>query len=108
MREYHRMGNEEPSIAQQLVERLYSVSGNHNNKGESIYSVKVGGCVITGNKDGAKHVAISLFYALQHIGYSIPPQADSAWLGENGPDQVILMNKLRPPIMISPIEIPRL
>lgn len=76
---------EKSSIAQQLIERLYSMSGELNDKGQYLYYGKVGGCVITGNEDGAKHCAMGILYALQHIGYSIPPQADCAWLGEVGP-----------------------
>ena len=41
--------------------------------------------MITGNEDGAKHCAMNILYSLQHLGYVIPPQADSAWLGEAGP-----------------------
>ena len=28
---------------------------------------------------------MNILYSLQHLGYMIPPQADSAWLGEAGP-----------------------
>jgi hypothetical protein len=28
---------------------------------------------------------MNILYSLQHLGYTIPPQADSAWLGEAGP-----------------------
>lgn len=76
---------EKSSIAQKVIERLYSMSGKLNNKGQYLYYGKVGGCVITGNEDGAKHCAMGILYALQHIGYSIPPQADCGWLGEVGP-----------------------
>lgn len=76
---------EKSSEAQKLIERLYSLSGQTNDKGQYLYYGKVGGCVITGNEDGAKHCAMSILYALQHIGYSIPPQADCGWLGEIGP-----------------------
>lgn len=76
---------ERSSVATQLVERLYSMSGKQNEKGQYIYYGKVGGCIITGNEDGIKHVAMSTLYAMQHIGYSIPPQADCGWIGEVGP-----------------------
>ena len=46
---------------------------------------RAGGCMITGNEDGAKHCAMNILYSLQHLGYVIPPQADSGWLGEAGP-----------------------
>jgi hypothetical protein len=28
---------------------------------------------------------MDILYALQHIGYTIPPQADCGWIGEAGP-----------------------
>lgn len=43
------------------------------------------GCLITGNEDGVKHCAMNILYSLQHIGYTIPPQADAGWLGDIGP-----------------------
>lgn len=76
---------ERSSIATQLVERIYAMSGKQNDKGQYLFYGKVGGCIITGNEDGVKHVAMGLLYALQHVGYSIPPQADCGWLGEIGP-----------------------
>lgn len=76
---------EKSSIAQKLIERLYSMSGKTNDKGQYLYYGKVGGCVITGNEDGVKHSAMGILYSLQHIGYSIPPQADCGWIGEVGP-----------------------
>ena len=76
---------EKSSEAQKLIERLYSLSGKTNEKGQYVFYGKVGGCVITGNEDGVKHCAMGILYSLQHIGYSIPPQADCGWLGEVGP-----------------------
>jgi len=73
------------SVATQVIERMYAYSGDRNDKDQYIYYGKVGGCLITGNEDGAKHCAMDILYALAHIGYTIPPQADAAWLGEAGP-----------------------
>lgn len=73
------------SEAQKLIERLYSMSGKTNEKGQYIYYGKVGGCMITGNEDGIKHCAMGILYSLQHVGFSIPPQADCGWIGEVGP-----------------------
>jgi len=67
------------------IERLYALSGKLNDKGQSIYYGKVGGCLITGNEDGIKHCAMNVLYSLQHVGYTIPPQADAGWIGEVGP-----------------------
>lgn len=76
---------EKSSEAQKLIERLYAMSGLTNDKGQYIFYGKVGGCIITGNEDGVKHCAMGILYSLQHVGYSIPPQADSGWIGKVGP-----------------------
>ncbi|EAP88913.1 hypothetical protein OA2633_01154 [Oceanicaulis alexandrii HTCC2633] len=76
---------EESSVARVLIERLYSQSGQRQDNGQFVYYGKTGGCVITGNEDGVKHTAMTLQYALSHIGYAIPPQADAGWIGEIGP-----------------------
>lgn len=76
---------EESSVCRRLIERLYAESGKLNDKGQYIYYGKVGGCVVTGNEDGIKHVGMSVLYALQHLGCTIPPQADAGWIGEAGP-----------------------
>jgi len=76
---------EESSVARLLIERLYAHSGQRNDKGQYIFYGKTGGCIVTGNEDGVKHVAMTALYALQHIGYTIPPQADAGWIGEAGP-----------------------
>lgn len=76
---------EESSVARVLIERLYAMSALLNDTGQSVFYGKVAGSVITGNEDGIKHVAMSLGFALNHIGYTIPPQADCGWIGEAGP-----------------------
>lgn len=73
------------SVCTHLIERLYGNSGMLNEAGQYAYYGRVGGCLVTGNEDGAKHCAMNILYSLQHIGYMIPPQADAAWLGEAGP-----------------------
>lgn len=76
---------EKTSVCTQAIERLYASSGDLNEAGQYAYYGKVGGCLITGNEDGAKHCSMNILYSLQHLGYSIPPQADAGWLGEAGP-----------------------
>jgi multimeric flavodoxin WrbA len=76
---------EKSSVATRLIERLYGNSHLLNDAGQWAYYGRVAGCIITGNEDGAKHCAMNILYSLQHLGYTIPPQADSAWLGEAGP-----------------------
>jgi multimeric flavodoxin WrbA len=75
---------EESSLCRDLIERLYGMSGMLNDKGQSIFYGKTGGAVVTGNEDGIKHCAMTILYALGHLGYVIPPQADCGWIGEAG------------------------
>jgi multimeric flavodoxin WrbA len=76
---------EKSSVCTRVIERLYGNSGLLNDAGQYAYYGKVGGCLITGNEDGIKHCSMSILYALQHLGYVIPPQADAGWIGEAGP-----------------------
>ena len=60
-------------------------SGMLNSKGQSVFfygllrSARL--ALITGNKDGIKHCAMTLAFALNHLGYTIPPQPEprSRW-----------------------------
>lgn len=76
---------EKSSVCTKVIERLYAASGELNDDGQYAYYGRVGGCLITGNEDGAKHCSMNILYSLQHLGYVIPPQADAGWLGEAGP-----------------------
>jgi multimeric flavodoxin WrbA len=76
---------EKSSVATQVIERLYGFSGETNQHGQYAYYGRVGGCLVTGNEDGIKHVGMNVLYSLQHLGYVIPPQADAGWIGEAGP-----------------------
>ena len=76
---------EKTSVCTQVIERLYAASHLLNDQGQYAYYGRVGGCLITGNEDGGKHCAMNILYSLQHLGYTIPPQADADWLGEAGP-----------------------
>jgi len=91
------------SVAKKLIERLDSMSSKTNSKGQYIYYGKVGGCMVTGNEDGLKHVSMGVLFSLQHIGFTIPPQAESGWIGEVGPgpsygDTEFNGKKIEPPM----------
>jgi multimeric flavodoxin WrbA len=73
------------SQTKKIIERLYGNSAELNEQGQYAYYGKVGGCIITGNEDGGKHCSMNVLYSLQHIGYTIPPQADTYWVGQAGP-----------------------
>jgi multimeric flavodoxin WrbA len=73
------------SQTKKVIERLYACSSLLNKKGQYAFYGKVGGCLITGNEDGIKHCSMNVLYSLQHLGCTIPPQADAGWIGEAGP-----------------------
>jgi multimeric flavodoxin WrbA len=73
------------SETKKIIERLYACSSILNADGQYAFYGKIGGCLITGNEDGIKHCAMNVLYSLQHVGYTIPPQADAGWIGEAGP-----------------------
>jgi multimeric flavodoxin WrbA len=73
------------SVTKRVIERLYGNSHLLNDAGQYAYYGRVGGCLITGNEDGVKHCAMNVLYSLQHLGYTIPPQADAGWIGPAGP-----------------------
>jgi multimeric flavodoxin WrbA len=76
---------EKSSVCTRVIERLYGNSHLLNERGQYAYYGRVGGCIVTGNEDGVKHCAMNILYSLQHLGYTIPPQADAGWIGEAGP-----------------------
>jgi multimeric flavodoxin WrbA len=76
---------EKSSVCTKVIERLYGNSHLLNEAGQWAYYGRVGGCIVTGNEDGAKHCAMNILYSLQHLGFAIPPQADAGWIGEAGP-----------------------
>ncbi len=76
---------EKSSICTRVIERLYGNSSQLNDAGQYAYYGRVGGCIVTGNEDGIKHCAMNVLYSLQHLGFTIPPQADAGWIGAAGP-----------------------
>ena len=95
------------SVMKQVHERLYGGSHLLNDEGQYLYYGRVGGCLITGNEDGIKHCAHNVLYTLQHIGYTIPPQADAGWIGEAGPVRPTSTRVAADPTTTSPTATPR-
>jgi predicted CoA-binding protein len=43
---------------------------------------KVAAVAVVGNEDGAHHVSAEIYQALSDIGFTVPPQAVTYWVGE--------------------------
>ncbi|MEM6288197.1 MAG: NAD(P)H-dependent oxidoreductase, partial [Bacteroidota bacterium] len=56
---------EKSSVCQKLIERLYGMSSQLNEAGQYAFYGRVGGCIVTGNEDGVKHVGMGVLYSLQ-------------------------------------------
>lgn len=73
------------SVAQMVIERLDGTYAEHNEVGQYPLYNKVGGVVVTGNEDGAHAAAETTLFNLTHLGLTIPPNADTYWVGDAGP-----------------------
>jgi multimeric flavodoxin WrbA len=76
---------EPTSVATRFIERIYAMTGETNDKGQPVFYGKVGGAVTTGDEDGVKNSNRRILYSLQHLGFTIPPAAETGWIGDIGP-----------------------
>ena len=73
------------SVCQMVVERLDGTYNDTNEVGQYPLYNTVAGVVVTGNEDGAHDAAGTTLYNLNHLGCTIPPNADCYWVGSAGP-----------------------
>jgi multimeric flavodoxin WrbA len=73
------------SVMQMVIERLDGTYNETNDVGQYPLYNKVAGVVVTGNEDGAHSCAESLLFNLTHLGCTVPPNADTYWVGTAGP-----------------------
>lgn len=73
------------SVAQMVIERLDGTYNDTNEVGQYPLYNTVAGVVVTGNEDGAHDCAATTLFNLSHLGCTIPPNADTYWVGDAGP-----------------------
>src|SRR5947209_12700951 len=73
------------SVCQMVIERLDGTYNTTNDVGQYPMYNKVGGVVVTGNEGGAHACAETTLFNLSHLGFTIPPNADTYWVGDAGP-----------------------
>jgi multimeric flavodoxin WrbA len=73
------------SVCQMVVERLDGTYNERNAVGQYPLYNKVAGVVVTGNEDGAHASAETTLFNMTHLGCTVPPNADTYWVGEAGP-----------------------
>ena len=76
------------STAQRVIERLDAIfheDGFTDEKtGQYFTYNKVAGCLVTGNEDGAHSCAAQVLWSMQELGFTIPPNVNSYWVGMAG------------------------
>jgi multimeric flavodoxin WrbA len=73
------------SVCQMVIERLDGTYQSTNDVGQYPLYNTVAGVVVTGNEDGAHDAAGTTLFNLSHLGCTIPPNADTYWVGDAGP-----------------------
>src|ERR1700748_1776608 len=76
------------STSQKVIERLDAIFRDENladkQTGQYMPYGKVGGCLVTGNEDGAHSCAAQVLWSLQEVGFTIPPNVNAYWVGKAG------------------------
>jgi multimeric flavodoxin WrbA len=72
------------SLMQRLIERLEALDEEYSATGRSAIKGKVAGIVITGSEDGALSVMGSIMMVLSWMGFTLPPECATYWVGEVG------------------------
>jgi len=76
------------STTRRMIERLDAIF--HDDKftddktGQYFTYNKVAGCLITGNEDGAHACAAQILWAVQELGFTVPPNVNAYWVGMAG------------------------
>ncbi len=70
------------SVAKMVLERLDAELSETDDQGRQLTFGKVAAVGVVGNEDGAHHVSAELFQALNDVGFTLPAQAVTYWVGE--------------------------
>jgi hypothetical protein len=77
------------SLVQQTIERLDAIfhEDEHTDPKTGQYWTynKIGGAVATGNEDGAKQSCFFIISRLINLGFTVPPNGYTYWVGPAGP-----------------------
>ena len=70
------------SVCKMVLERLDAELSETDDDGQPTMFGKVAAVGVVGNEDGAHHVCAEVFQALGDVGFTIPAQAATYWVGE--------------------------
>lgn len=70
------------SVAQQVMERLDAELSETDNQGRPIMYGKVAAVAVVGNEDGAHKTIADMMQGLNDVGFTLPAQSGTYWVGE--------------------------
>ena len=70
------------SVCKRALERMDAFLEEKDDEGRMISYGRVAAVAVVGNEDGAHHVSAELFQALNDVGFTIPANAVTYWVGE--------------------------
>lgn len=70
------------SVCKLVLERLDAELAETDDEGRPSMVGKVALLAVVGNEDGAHHVSAEVFQALDDVGFTVPAQAATYWVGE--------------------------
>ena len=70
------------SVCQMVLERLDAELAERDDEGRLSMAGKVAVVAVVGNEDGAHHVVAEVFQAVNDVGFAIPSQGATYWVGE--------------------------
>jgi multimeric flavodoxin WrbA len=70
------------AVCKMVLERLDAELGETDDEGRLLTYGKVAALGVVGNEDGAHHVAAEVFQALDDVGFTLPANAVTYWVGE--------------------------
>ncbi|MFP5253917.1 MAG: flavodoxin family protein [Actinomycetes bacterium] len=70
------------AVCKMVLERLDAELGETDDEGRMLTYGKVAGLAVVGNEDGAHHVTAEVYQALSDVGFTIPANGVTYWVGE--------------------------
>jgi multimeric flavodoxin WrbA len=70
------------SVCKMVLERLDAELSETDDQGRLLTFGKVAAVAVVGNEDGAHHVGAELFQGLNDVGFTIPANGMTYWVGE--------------------------
>ena len=70
------------SVCKMVLERLDAELAETDDEGRLLTFGKVAALAVVGNEDGAHHVTAEVYQALSDVGFTIPANGVSYWVGE--------------------------